>query len=109
MSEKPFVKLFTPCPKCGQDPTPTNKDGRCGKCGAWQVIALEEVSPVRLGRNCVVCGEWFDLMGLGDNRTICPECCEAIKGIKVNCKRNWVAGSKGGKPNHYKDENERTL
>ena len=99
MSEKQVVKLFTSCPKCGQDPTPTNEDGRCGKCGEWQVIALEKVIPVRLGRNCVVCGEGFDIIGLGDNRTICPECCVAIKSIKDNRKISWIPNSKGGEPN----------
>lgn len=106
MSEKPFAKLFTPCPKCGQDPTPTNDEGRCGKCGAWQVIALEEVSAVRLGRNCIVCGEGFDLMGVGDNRTICPDCCATIKSIKNNRKISWIPNSRGGEPNFYDSVNE---
>lgn len=93
------AKLFTPCPSCGEDPDPITKDGRCGHCGEWLVIKLDAASLVRLGRDCIVCGEGFDINGTGDNRTICPECCEAIKGIKENSKRNWVAGSKGGEPN----------
>ena len=99
MSEKPVVKLFTPCPNCGQYPTPTNDEGRCGKCGAWQVITLEKVSPIRLVRYCTVCGEGFKLMGMGDNRTICPDCCEAIKSIKNNRKISWIPNSRGGEPN----------
>jgi len=110
MSEKQTVKFFMPCPKCGQDPTPTNDEGRCGKCGAWLATTkLKEISPVRLGRHCIVCGEGFDIMGHGDYRTICPSCCKAIKSLKVNCKINWVANSKGGEPNcdkcgHTKNE-----
>lgn len=104
------AKSFTPCPSCGEDPNPITKDGRCGHCGKWLFYVIEvDESTMHCGRNCMVCGENFELGGYGDNRTICPECCEVIKGIKVNCKRNWVAGSKGGEPNHYKDENERTL
>lgn len=54
MSEKQVVKLFMPCPNCGQDPTPTNDEGRCGKCGAWQVIAADVMhSIVKYGRNCI--------------------------------------------------------
>lgn len=98
MSEQQVVKLFTPCPMCGQDPTPTKDGGRCGKCGAWQVI-LKELRPVRLGRVCIVCGEGFDLMGYVDNRTICPDCCAAIKSIKDNRKSNWIPNSRGGEPN----------
>lgn len=99
MSEIPVVKLFTPCPNCGQDPTPTNDKGRCGKCGALLFIKLEHASPIRLGRDCIVCGEGFELMEMGDNRTICPDCCAAIKSIKNNRKISWIPNSRGGEPN----------
>lgn len=52
-----------------------------------------------IGRLCIVCGEGFDLMGLGDTRAIFPDCCKAINEIKNNSKRNWIPDSKGGEPN----------
>ena len=56
----------------------------------------------KIGRYCIVCGEGFDLIGIGDTRTICPDCCNAIKNLKDNIKRNWIPDSKGGEPNHRK-------
>lgn len=53
-----------------------------------------------IGRLCIVCGEGFDLIGIGDPRTVCPDCCKAIKTLKANSKRNWIPDSKGGEPNH---------
>lgn len=53
-----------------------------------------------IGKLCIVCKEGFNLMGIDDPRTICPDCCKAIKTIKENCKRNWIPNSKGGEPNH---------
>lgn len=52
-----------------------------------------------IGRSCIVCGNEFDLMGIGDQRTICPDCCNAIKTIKDNSKSTWIPDSKGGEPN----------
>lgn len=52
-----------------------------------------------IGRLCIVCKEGFNLLGPGDPRTICPDCCKAIKNIKDNSKSNWIPDSKGGEPN----------
>ena len=54
----------------------------------------------KIGRFCIVCGDGFNLMGIGDPRTICPDCCKAIKTIKDNSKRNWIPDSKGVEHNH---------
>ena len=51
-------------------------------------------------RLCIVCKEGFNLLGLNDPRTICPDCCKAIKSIMANSKSNWIPDSKGGEPNH---------
>lgn len=53
-----------------------------------------------IGRLCIVCKKGFNLLGPGDPRTICPDCCNAIKNLKDNSKRNWIPDSKGGEPNH---------
>lgn len=36
-----------------------------------------------IGRLCIVCKEGFNLLGLSDPRTICPDCCKAINEIKT--------------------------
>lgn len=52
-----------------------------------------------IGRRCIVCGKGFELRGIGDNRTICPDCFKAIKTLKDDSKSNWIPDSKGGEPN----------
>ena len=61
-------------------------------------IPLEQ-NAFTIGRLCIVCKEGFVLLGPGDPRTICPDCCNAIKTLKDNSKRNWIPDSKGGEPN----------
>ena len=62
-------------------------------------IPLEETR-FGIGRCCIVCGKVFELMGIGDPRTVCPDCCKTINEIKNNSKRNWIPDSKGGEPNY---------
>lgn len=67
-----------------------------------EYIQLEQTD-IKPGRSCVVCGNLIVLKHLTDNRTICEFCCQALFDLKNNNKRYWVADSKGGEPNHYKD------
>lgn len=57
------------------------------------VIEVDE-STMHLARDCMVCRESFELGGHGDNRTICPDCCEAIKSIKDKCKKTGLPDQK---------------
>lgn len=62
-------------------------------------IPLEK-NAFTIGRLCIVCKNGFNLLGPSDPRTICPDCCKAIKNLKDNSKKNWIPDSKGGEPNH---------
>lgn len=62
-------------------------------------IPLEK-NAFTIGRLCIICKEGFNLLGPGDPRTICPDCCKTINEIKNNLKRNWIPNSKGGEANH---------
>ena len=51
-----------------------------------------------IGRICIVCKEGFNLLGPGDPRTICPDCCNVIKNIRTTAKALGFTIPRAGSP-----------
>lgn len=41
----------------------------------------KDYAPLKIGRNCIICEQGFDLFSERDPRQICPSCCAALRDI----------------------------
>ena len=46
-----------------------------------EVISSDSTYEPRIGRECVICGEFFSIRDYHEIRTMCPECCSRLKKI----------------------------
>lgn len=59
----------------------------------------ERFIEIKIGRDCIFCGETIILRSASDPTCVCADCCRYLHERKQSRKSSWIPNSKGGEPN----------